>query len=96
MDGSEQFVPENTFLLTANEVIIVFAMVFVNRCPNKYGGGRRMYLMVVTISKYVVLQPKKSFTIKLLKYMYQQSKNIVLHIAFGIENVIIFKRNVDS
>ena len=55
-----------------------------------------MCLMVVTISKYV-LQPKKSFTIQLLKYkMYQQSKNIVLYIAFGIENVIIFKRNVDS
>ena len=54
-----------------------------------------MCLMVVTICKYV-LQPKKSFTIKLLKYMYQQSKNIVLYIAFGIENVIIFKRNVDS
>ena len=55
-----------------------------------------MYLMEVLASTYVVLQPKKSFTIKLLKYMYQQSKNIVLYIAFGIENVIIFKRYVDS
>ena len=33
-----------------------------------------MYLMEVLASTYVVLQPKKSFTIKLLKYMYQQSK----------------------
>ena len=49
--------------------------------------------MEVLVSTYVVLQPKKSFTIKLLKY---NKKNIVLYIAFGIENVIIFKRNVDS